>query len=139
MLLVGPGAVRLCGGVFVARMVRARVVGPVGGAGRSGGGGEGVLAVCRIAALVGTVARVVGGGRCARGTRDGAVPCGAPPGVGGLWRTAALGRGGDGRCKSCWSIGDWGGGGGVVMVLVAPCSLALREWWSLYGVDVCGH
>ena len=28
-------------------------------------------------------------------------------------------------------------GRGVVMVLVAPRSLALREWWSLYGVDVC--
>ena len=31
-----------------------------------------------------------------------------------------------------------GGGRGVVMVLVAPDSLALREWWSLYGVDLCG-
>ena len=24
------------------------------------------------------------------------------------------------------------------MVLVAPHSLALREWWPLYGVDLCG-
>ena len=31
------------------------------------------------------------------------------------------------------------GGGSVVMVLVAPRSLALREWWSLYGVDLCGQ
>ena len=29
------------------------------------------------------------------------------------------------------------GGGGVVMVLVAPSSLALREWWFLYGMDLC--
>ena len=26
-----------------------------------------------------------------------------------------------------------------MMSLVAPCSLAVREWWSLYGVDVCGQ
>ena len=32
-----------------------------------------------------------------------------------------------------------GGDGGVVMVLVVQCSLALCEWWSLYGVDVCGQ
>ena len=25
------------------------------------------------------------------------------------------------------------------MVLVVPRSLALREWWSLCGVDVCGQ
>ena len=31
------------------------------------------------------------------------------------------------------------GGQGVVMVLGAPCSLALCEWWSLYGVDLCGQ
>ena len=24
------------------------------------------------------------------------------------------------------------------MVLVVPCPLTLREWWSWYGVDVCG-
>ena len=32
-----------------------------------------------------------------------------------------------------------GGPGGVVMWLVVPCPLALREWWSCYGVDVCGR
>ena len=32
-----------------------------------------------------------------------------------------------------------GGGGGVVMVFVVPCPLALCEWWSWYGVDVCGR
>ena len=31
-----------------------------------------------------------------------------------------------------------GGGGGVLMVLVVPRSLALREWRSLCGVDLCG-
>ena len=30
-----------------------------------------------------------------------------------------------------------GGHGGVVVVLVVPCPLALREWWSWHGVDVC--
>ena len=30
-----------------------------------------------------------------------------------------------------------GGRGGVVMVLVAPCSLALRDRWSSYGVGSC--
>ena len=34
--------------------------------------------------------------------------------------------------------GVGGGGGGVAMVLVAPSSLALCEWLSLYGVDMCG-
>ena len=29
--------------------------------------------------------------------------------------------------------------GGLVIVLVMPCSLALRVWWSWYGVDVCGR
>ena len=32
-----------------------------------------------------------------------------------------------------------GGRWGVVMVLVLPCPLALREWWSWYGVDVSGR
>ena len=32
-----------------------------------------------------------------------------------------------------------GRGGGVVMVLVAPYSLALHEWRSLYGLDLCGQ
>ena len=32
-----------------------------------------------------------------------------------------------------------GGGGGVMMVLVVPCSVALRECWSLYGADACGQ
>ena len=27
--------------------------------------------------------------------------------------------------------------GGVVVVLVLPCTLALRVWWSWHGVDVC--
>ena len=31
-----------------------------------------------------------------------------------------------------------GGGGGVLMLLVVLLSLALREWWSLCGVDLCG-
>ena len=38
-------------------------------------------------------------------------------------------------------LGDRGVGvgrdGGVVVVLVVPCPLALREWWSWHGVDVC--
>ena len=29
--------------------------------------------------------------------------------------------------------------GGVVVVLVVPCPLALRVWWSWHGVDVCGR
>ena len=29
--------------------------------------------------------------------------------------------------------------GGLVVVLVVPCPLALREWWSLHGVDVYGR
>ena len=61
-------------------------MGAIGGAGPSGSGGEGVLAVCGTMALVGTVVRVGGGGGCARGTRDGVVRCAAPRGVGGLWR-----------------------------------------------------
>ena len=36
-------------------------------------------------------------------------------------------------------LGHWeagvGGGGGVLVLLVDPCSLALREWWSLCGVN----
>ena len=32
-----------------------------------------------------------------------------------------------------------GGDGGVVVVLVVPLALALREWWSWHGVDVCGR
>ena len=28
---------------------------------------------------------------------------------------------------------------GVVVVLVGPCPLALREWWSWHGVDMCGR
>ena len=31
------------------------------------------------------------------------------------------------------------GGGSVVVVLVVPCPLAVREWWSWHGVDVCGR
>ena len=27
--------------------------------------------------------------------------------------------------------------GGVVAVLVVPCPLALHEWWSWHGLDVC--
>ena len=30
-----------------------------------------------------------------------------------------------------------GGDGGVVVVLVVPCPLALRVWWSWHSVDVC--
>ena len=33
--------------------------------------------------------------------------------------------------------GFWGGGG-MLMVLVVPRSLALREWRSVCGVDLCG-
>ena len=29
--------------------------------------------------------------------------------------------------------------GGVVVVLVVPCPLALRVCWSSHGVDVCGR
>ena len=29
--------------------------------------------------------------------------------------------------------------GGVLVVLVVPCLLALREWWSWHGADVCGR
>ena len=32
----------------------------------------------------------------------------------------------------------FGRDGGVVVVLVVPCPLSLREWWSWYGVDVRG-
>ena len=32
-----------------------------------------------------------------------------------------------------------GGDGRVVVVLVVPCPLALRVWWSSHGVDVCGR
>ena len=27
----------------------------------------------------------------------------------------------------------------MVVVLVVPCPLALRVWWSRHGVDVCGR
>ena len=27
----------------------------------------------------------------------------------------------------------------MVVVLVVPCPLALRAWWSWHGVDVCGR
>ena len=27
----------------------------------------------------------------------------------------------------------------MVVVLVVPCPLALRVWWSSHGVDVCGR
>ena len=106
-------------------------------------GGEGVLAVCGTMALVGTVVRVGGGGGCARPTRDGVVRCGAPRGVDGLWGPAELGRGGDAAGGVAAVLGHQGvgvgGGGGVVIVLVVPRPLALREWWSWYGVDVCGR
>ena len=88
------------------------------------------MVVCGTMALVGTLVMVVGGGGCARGTRDGVVRFGAPHWVGGLWGPAALGRGGDsaggGRC-SIVALGGraLGGGGRVVMVLVVPCPLAL--------------
>ena len=29
--------------------------------------------------------------------------------------------------------------GGVVVVLVVPCPLALRVWWSWHGLNVCGR
>ena len=29
--------------------------------------------------------------------------------------------------------------GGVLVVLVVPCPLALREWWCSHGMDVCGR
>ena len=32
-----------------------------------------------------------------------------------------------------------GRGGGVVVVLVVLCPLALREWWSWHGVGMCGR
>ena len=35
-------------------------------------------------------------------------------------------------------VGVWGGGG-VLVVLVVPCPLALLEWWSWHRVDVCGR
>ena len=31
-----------------------------------------------------------------------------------------------------------GSDGGVVVVVVVPCPLALRVWWSWHGVDVSG-
>ena len=106
-------------------------MGAVGGAGSCGGGVEGALVVCGTTALVGTVVRVGGGGRCARGTRDGVVWCDAPRGVVGLWELAALGRGGDAAGGVAVVLGHRGvrvgDGGGVVVVLVVPCPLALRE------------
>ena len=27
----------------------------------------------------------------------------------------------------------------MVVVLVVPCPLALRVWWSWHGVDMCGR
>ena len=30
-------------------------------------------------------------------------------------------------------------GGGEVVVLVVPCLLALREWWSRHGPDMSGR
>ena len=32
-----------------------------------------------------------------------------------------------------------GSDGGVVVVMVVPCPLALRVCWSWHGVDVCGR
>ena len=29
--------------------------------------------------------------------------------------------------------------GGMVVVLVVPCALALNVWWSSHGVEVCGR
>ena len=81
-------------GCMVARVLQARAVGAVGGAGPCDGGCEGVRAVCGPTALVGTVARVGGGGRCARGTRDGVMRCSVPLKVRGLSGPAGLGRGG---------------------------------------------
>ena len=123
-------------------MLRTHAVGASGGAGPCDGGGEGVSAVCGNTALVGTVVRAGGCRRCVCGTRDGVVRCSAPCGSGGLSAPFAQGHGGDavggGRC----SIGASGGrgrrGGGVVMVLVAPHSLTLRESRPLSGVDLCG-
>ena len=106
----------------------------MGGGGGAGpcGGAEGVLAVRGTMAQVGTPVRVGGGGGCARGTGDGVVRCGAPRGVGVLWRLASLGRGGDaagGGCCSFRASGARGRGGrGVVVVFVVPCPLALRDW-----------
>ena len=33
-------------------------------------------------------------------------------------------------------VGVWRHGG-VVVVLVVPCPLALRVWWSWHGVEMC--
>ena len=119
---------------MVARMLQARAVGAVGGAGPCGGGGEGVLAVCGTTAMAGMVVRVGGGCvpvvyvmlRCGVLRRMGWVACGGWLRLGVVVMElvgvpVVLGHRGSG-------VG--GGGGGVVRVLVAPCSLALREWWS---------
>ena len=29
--------------------------------------------------------------------------------------------------------------GGLVVVLVVPCFLAMGEWWSWHGMDICGR
>ena len=64
-----------------------------------------------------------------------------PCGVGGLWGLVVLGRVGMYLVGVAVAWGHQGVGvgrdGGVVVVRVVPCPLALRVWWSWHGVVVC--
>ena len=96
-----------------------------------------MLVVCGSTALVGAVVGVGGGG-----TGDGVVRCGVPCGLGGpwgwlRWGVVVLQLVGVAVVLGHRGVGV-GGDGCVVVVLVVLCPLALREWWSLHGVDVCG-
>ena len=124
-------------------LVKSLVVVAVEGAGPCGGGGEGVLAVCGTTALVGTVVRM-GVLVVVVPVVDVMVCCGVVRRVGWLacrgrlrWGVVVMQLVGAAVVLGHQGVGV-GGGGGVVMVLVAPHSLALREWWSLSGVDLCG-
>ena len=128
---------------MVTQMSWARAVGAADGAGPCGGGGEGVPAAC------GTMARwegwqglvvVVGVFLvhvmvwCGPVRRVGCVACG----VWLCWGVVVMELVGAAVVMGHPGVGV-GGGGGVLMPLAVPRSLALREWWPLCSVDLGGQ
>ena len=125
----------------MARVSWACAVRAVGGARPSGGGGGGVLVACGTKAPVGTVARAGGGGCvflvhlivwCSAVRRVGWVACV----VRLCWVVVVMELVGVAAVLGHQGVGV-GGGRGVLMLLLVPRSLALRQWPALCGVDLC--
>ena len=72
--------------------------------------------------------------RCCEVCRVGWVACGAPL----RWGVVVMQLVGAAVVLGHRGVGV-GRDGGVVVVLVVLCPLALREWWSWHGVGVCGR